>query len=73
MLHAHEMRDGKSAISALDTDTTTKQVYVAVNTHQRLVKISDANAKEYFTKCQEKYSYSTYFEGKNAEIKWIYS
>lgn len=69
MLHAHELRDGKSAISALDTDTAAKQVYVAVNTHQRLVKMKDENAKEYFTKSQQKYSYSTYFEGKNADKK----
>ena len=76
MLHAHEMvkldnKNAKLTISALETDKDrANKVYLAMKTHQRLVKIGDEEtAKEYFAKAQEVYPFSTYFEGSKADLK----
>lgn len=76
MTHVHELikldaANASLALSALNSDpSATRQVFVAENTHRRLLKAGqEALAKPYFEKAAETYPYSTYFEGSKKDLK----
>ena len=76
MPFVHELikNDKKKASQAFDVLTSDpnahKQVYIAENTHRRLIKLGEEDlAKKYFAKATEIYPYSTYFEGNKANLQ----
>jgi hypothetical protein len=56
------------SVSSTATSIQCSSVFQAENLHRRLIK-AGSDGKQFYSKAQAMYPYSTYFEGKNKDKK----